>query len=385
VDKRQEETTPRGAEARPGDGARPEAGSWPGEEARPGQGARPSPRETPQAYLERLWKRGKEFLGVDVSILGGAMTWISTSGLVSAISNAGGFGVLAGGNMPPPLLKEEIRKTRELTDRPFGLNLITIAPNFKEHLRHALKIRFPYIILAGGLPPRSAVTQAKEEGVKVLCFAPTVEVARKLISLGVDALIIEGHEAGGHIGPVSTSVLAEQILPRTREVPVFVAGGIASGMLMIHYLMMGASGVQVGTRFAVAEESPAHPNFKKALLRAKAKDAMPTPQFDPRLKVIPVRALINEGTRDFATLQLGLVAQLERGQVTAEEAMLKLEEFWIGGLRKAVVEGDVERGSVMAGQSVGLVRKIQPVREIIAEFVETALTEIAKHRRTFGG
>ena len=339
--------------------------------------------ESPQAYLDKLWKRGREFLGVEFPILGGAMTWISTSGLVAAISNAGGFGVLAGGNMPIQLLKDEIRKTRGLTDRPFGLNLITIAPNFREHLKHALKSRFPYIILAGGLPPRSAITEAKDQKLKVLCFAPTVEVARKLISLGADALIIEGHEAGGHIGPVSTSVLAEQILPRTREVPVFAAGGISSGMLMIHYLMMGASGIQIGTRFAVAEESPAHPDFKKALIRAKSKDAVPTAQFDPRLRVIPVRALVNEGTRDFATLQLGLVAQLERGQVTPEEAAMKLEEFWIGGLRKAAVDGDVERGSVMAGQSVGLVRKVQPVREIIDEFVGIALEEIRKHRRIF--
>jgi enoyl-[acyl-carrier protein] reductase II len=342
-----------------------------------------STAESPRAYLEKLWKRGKEFLEVEFPILGGAMTWISTSGLVAALSNAGGFGVLAGGNMPIQLLKDEINKTRGLTDKPFGLNLITIAPNFKEHLKHALKARFPYIILAGALPPRSAITEAKERKLKVLCFAPTVEVARKLISLGADALIIEGNEAGGHIGPVSTSVLAEQILPRTREVPVFVAGGIASGMLMVHYLMIGASGVQLGTRFAVAEESPAHPDFKKALIRAKSKDAVPTAQFDPRLKVIPVRALVNEGTRDFATLQLGLVAQLERGQVNPEEAAMKLEEFWIGGLRKAAVDGDVERGSVMAGQSVGLVNKIQPVREIIAELVETALEEIRKHRKTF--
>jgi enoyl-[acyl-carrier protein] reductase II len=342
-----------------------------------------SAEESPRAYLDRLWRRGREFLEVEFPILGGAMTWISTSGLVSAISNAGGFGVLAGGNMPIHLLKEEISRTRELTDRPFGLNLITIAPNFREHLRHALKTRFPYIILAGALPPRSAITEAKERKLKVICFAPTVEVARKLISLGADALIIEGHEAGGHIGPVSTSVLAEQILPRTREVPVFVAGGIASGMLMVHYLMIGGSGVQLGTRFAVADESPAHPEFKKALIRAKSKDAVPTAQFDPRLKVIPVRALVNEGTRDFTTLQLGLVAQLERGQVTPEEAAMKLEEFWIGGLRKAVVDGDTERGSVMAGQSVGLVKKVQPVREIIEELVDTALEEIRKHGRTF--
>ena len=325
--------------------------------------------------LEKLFKRGREFLGVEYPILGGAMSWISESNLVSAISNAGGFGVIAGGNMPVHLLKDEINKTYDKTDKPFGINLISIAPNFRNHLEHVLDIQFPYVIFAGGLPPRDAITRAKQAGSTVMCFAPTVGIARQLINRNVDALILEGHEAGGHIGPVSTSVLAEQILPKTAEVPVFVAGGIGSGLMMMHYLLMGASGVQLGTKFVVADESPAHDKFKEAMLRATAKDAVPTAQFDPRVPVIPVRALNNEGTRDFITLQLGLVAQLEREALSPREAGLKLEEFWIGGLKKAAIDGDIDNGSLMAGQSVGLVVERKPVADIIQDLIEEAIEE----------
>jgi len=339
----------------------------------------------PGLLLEKLMRKGRDLLGVRFPVLGGAMTWLSTSPLVAAISEAGGFGVLAGGNMPPDLLAREIEATRRLTDKPFGLNLITIAPNFRRHLEQALEMRFPVIILAGGLPSKEAITRVKKAGSTLICFAPTVGIAHRLITMGADALIIEGHEAGGHIGPVATGVLAEQILPRTTEVPVFVAGGIGSGLSLAHFLLMGASGVQLGTCFAVAEESPAHPNFKKALIRAAAKDALPTSQFDPRLPVIPVRALVNEGVRDFNTLQLGLIAQLERGQLSRQEAAMKLEEFWIGGLRRAAVEGDVERGSVMAGQSVGLVKKVLPAAEILGDLLAEAEREIDRISRLCSG
>jgi enoyl-[acyl-carrier protein] reductase II len=329
----------------------------------------------PSELIDKLWQRGREFLGVEYPILGGAMSWISESKLVSAVSNEGGFGVLAGGNMPIDLFKDEIKKTSDLTDKPFGVNLISIAPNFRPHLEHVLEIEFPYIIFAGGLPPRDAISTVKQTSSKLICFAPTVGIAKSIIRSGVDALIVEGHEAGGHIGPVSTSVLAEAILPHTKEVPVFVAGGIGSGISMLHYLLMGAAGIQLGTWFAVAEESPAHINFKEALIKANAKDAVPTAQFDPRVPVIPVRAITNEGTVDFTTLQLGLIAQLERNAMTPRQAGEKLEEYWIGGLRKAAIDGDIEHGSVMAGQSVGLVDKIMPVREIIEMFVDQAIEE----------
>ena len=338
----------------------------------------------PRELIERLWSRGKEFLGVEYPVLGGAMTWISESTLVSAISNEGAFGVLAGGNMPPEMLMDEIKRTRDKTDKPFGVNLITIAPNFGKHLDHILKIEFPFVIFAGVLPPREAINQIRHTKSKLLCFAPTVGIAQNLIKRGVDALVIEGHEAGGHIGPISTAVLAEQILPRVDEVPVFVAGGIGSGVMMVHYLMMGAAGVQLGTKFAVAKESVAHDNFKRALLRAAAKDAVPTAQFDPRMPVIPVRALVNEGIRDFNTLQLGLIAQLERKAITAREAGYKLEEFWIGGLRKAAIDGDVKQGSLMAGQSVGLVKEILPVREILDQLIEEGVVEAEKILKRLG-
>jgi len=337
------------------------------------------------ALLDRLWGRGKDFLGVEYPILGGAMSWISESKLVSAISEAGGFGVIAGGNMPPDKLKDEIQKTGDATDKPFGVNLISIAPNFRSHLDLILELEFPYVIFAGGLPPRDAINQVKKTKSKLICFAPTVGIAQSLIKAGVDALIIEGHEAGGHIGPVSTSVLAEQILPKTKEVPVFIAGGIGSGLLMMHYLLMGASGIQFGTKFAVAEESPAHANFKEALIKASSKDALPTAQFDPRMPVIPVRAIANDGTRDFNTLQLGLVAQLERETITPQEAFVKLEEFWIGGLRKAAIEGDVEGGSVMAGQSVGLVKDVKSCKAIIEELLREAMEEAERINGHFCG
>ncbi len=325
--------------------------------------------------LEKLIARGRSFLGVKYPILGGAMSWISESTLVSAISNAGGFGVLAGGNMPVELLREEIEKTFEKTDKPFGVNLISVAPNFGAHIDYIANTKFPYVIFAGGLPPREAVSRAKRAHCKVICFAPTVALAERLVKSGVDGIIIEGHESGGHIGPVSTAVLAEQILPVIKEVPVFVAGGIGTGVMMLHYLLMGAAGVQLGTKFAVADESPAHDNFKNYLIRADAKDALPTPQFDPRIPVIPVRALQNEGTKGFATLQLGLVAQLERDAISSREAAQKLEEYWLGGLRRAVIDGDVENGSLMAGQSVGLVRDRLPAAVIIDKLLSEALSE----------
>jgi enoyl-[acyl-carrier protein] reductase II len=325
--------------------------------------------------LDKLFARGREFLGVEYPILGGAMSWISESKLVSAISNAGGFGVLAGGNMPLDLFEEEIRKTQELTDKPFGVNLITIAPNFKKQLNHVLEIEFPFIIFAGGLPPREAISRVKMSSSKVICFAPTVNLARTLIKMGVDALIIEGNEAGGHIGPVSTSVLAEQIIPHTTEVPVFVAGGIGSGLLMIHYLMMGASGVQLGTRFVIAKESIAHDDFKQAIIKGTSKDAVPCAQFDPRLPVIPVRSIVNEGTRDFTTLQLGLLAQIERGEMDSREAGEKLETFWIGGLKKAVIDGDIVNGSMMAGQSIGLATEVMTSKDIIADLIARGVAE----------
>ncbi len=329
-------------------------------------------------HLPKAWKRGTDFLGTRYAILCGAMTWVSEANLVSAISNAGGFGVIAGGNMPPEILVEEIRKTRAGTNRPFGVNMITVAPNFRSHIEIVVRERVPFAIFAGSIPSGKDIEQVKASGAKVLCFAPVLSLAKRLIKQGVDALIIEGNEAGGHIGPVATSVLAQEFLLSIREVPVFVAGGIGTGEMIAQYLSLGAAGAQLGTRFVVAEESIAHPRFKEAVLKAQARDAMPTSQFDPSLPTIPVRAIMNEGTQDFNRLQLDLVNEVKNGRLSREEGQVKLEEFWVGALRRAVIDGDVDRGSLMAGQSVAFAKKIEPVADIIAELVGAAERKLAE-------
>lgn len=329
-------------------------------------------------HLPAAWKRGTDFLGTRYAILCGAMTWVSEPALVSSISNEGGFGVLAGGNMPPDFLAGQIAQTRARTGNPFGVNLITVAPAFKEQIGVVVREKCPFVFFAGTIPSGKDISEVKAAGLKVICFAPTLPLATRLIRQGIDALVIEGNEAGGHVGPVATSVLAQEFLLNIKEIPVFVAGGIGTGEMIAQYLSLGAAGVQLGTRFVAAQECVAHPRFKEAYLKAAARDAMPTAQFDPSLPAIPVRAIVNEGTRDFNRLQLSLLNDLRGGAISREDAMAKLEEFWIGGLRRAVVEGDVEHGSLMAGQSVAFVKRIQPVREIIEELVAGAENALAR-------
>ena len=327
--------------------------------------------------LDALWARGRDFLGTELAVMGGAMTWVSERTLVAAISNGGGFGVLASGSMNPEQLAAEIDATRALTSMPFGVNLITLHPQLDALVEVCLDHGVKHVVLAGGLPPASAIKRLKEGGAKVVCFAPALVLAKKLIRMGVDALVIEGMEAGGHIGPVSTSVLAQEILPEVREIPVFVAGGIGRGEAMVSYLEMGAAGVQLGTRFVCAAECQAHPRFKQAFIRASARDAIPSVQIDPRFPVIPVRALQNAGTRRFQSFQAEIIERFTKGELDQKEAQLEIEHYWAGALRRAVVEGDVENGSLMAGQSVGMVTREQPTAEILEEMVAQAVAALA--------
>jgi enoyl-[acyl-carrier protein] reductase II len=332
------------------------------------------------SLLDALMARGAEFLGTRYAILGGAMSWVSERNLVAAISNAGGFGVIACGAMNPELLDREITETKARTDKPFGVNLITMHPQLSELIEVCTKHKIGHVVLAGGLPPGGAIAKIKESGAKVIAFAPALSLAKKLMRSGVDAIVIEGMEAGGHIGPVSTNVLAQEILPHVcNDIPVFVAGGIGRGEAIAAYLEMGAAGVQLGTRFVCATESIAHENFKKAFIRASARDAVPSVQIDPRLPVIPVRALKNKETERFAAKQREIAEHLDGKRLEMAEAQLQIEHYWAGALRRAVIDGDVETGSVMAGQSVGMVTKEQPTAEIIAELVAQA--EEALERR----
>jgi len=323
--------------------------------------------------LDRLSARGRALLGTRHAIMGGAMTWVSERNLVAAISNAGGFGVLACGSMKPEMLAAEIAATRKLTDKPFGVNLIVMHPQLSELAQVCLDGKVSHVVLAGGMPPGEIIKKLKDGGAKVIAFAPALVIGKKLVRSGVDGLVIEGMEAGGHIGAVSTAVLAQEILPAIREVPVFVAGGIGRGEAILSFLEMGAAGVQLGTRFVCARECVAHPEFKKAFIRASARDAVPSVQLDPRFPVIPVRALANKATAAFNAAQREIAGKVDRGELDMKAAQLEIEHYWAGALRRAAVDGDVENGSLMAGQSVGMVTREQTTAEIVDELVGQAL------------
>ncbi|MCK4986612.1 MAG: nitronate monooxygenase [Desulfobacterales bacterium] len=328
--------------------------------------------------VKKFFDAGRKFLECEIPIMCGAMTWVSDYKLVGAIGNAGGLGFLPGGNASVEVLGKEILATREYMDKPFGVNLITLAPVYPDQVQLASDLRCKVVMFAGSIPKESEIRKVQDAGAKVICFAPTAPLALRLIKMGTDALMLEGSEAGGHIGPVSLTVLLQQILYEVDTVPIFVAGGIATGRMMAHLLMMGAAGIQMGTRFVMSEECSAHPKFKDVFRKAKAKDATATPQFDSRLPVIPVRALKNEGTIEFGKLQLELLNKLDNQIIDREEAQFEVEQFWVDALKEATVNGDIVRGSLMAGQSVGLVSEIKPLKGIIDEMVQDAEAELQR-------
>ncbi|KMQ87787.1 enoyl-acp reductase [Lasius niger] len=337
---------------------------------------------TSEERLQAFCQRGCDFLGTRYSILGGAMSWVSERHLVSAISNAGGFGVLACGAMEPERLDEEIKATRALTKFPFGVNLITMHPKLEALIDVCLENNVSHIVLAGGLPREKVIKRIRDANVKVMVFAPTLALAKRLVRSGAQAIVIEGSEAGGHVGPVSLNVLAQEILPHLEDVPVFVAGGIGRGEAMLAYLEQGAAGVQLGTLFAASKESIAHENFKQSFLRANARDAVVTSQLDERFPVIPVRAIENDASKKFMKHQAQVIESYQDGKTSLKEAQLEIEHFWAGSLRKAVIEGDIENGSLMAGQSVGLVKELLSVEEIIGTLRDQALKAIEKKKHS---
>ena len=331
--------------------------------------------------LTPMFKRGSEFLGSRYPIICGAMTWVSEPKLVSAVCNNGCFGCIAGGNAPTDILAAQIEETRKLTSNNFGVNLITIAPAYKDHLAMLKDAQVPYIIFAGSFPRESEIIAAKATGAKVMCFASTISLADRMIRFGADAIILEGSEAGGHIGHVSSIILIQQLLFKYADtVPIFVAGGVATGKMMAHLLMMGAAGVQLGTRFVMTEECTVHPRFKEVFLHANARDAIATPQYDSKLPVVAVRALKNKGMQKFGALQLQLLRELEAGTIHRQQAQEEVERFWVGALRKAAIDGDVDNGSLMAGQAVGLMDKIMPIADMVKELLTDANNELISVR-----
>jgi enoyl-[acyl-carrier protein] reductase II len=258
---------------------------------------------------------------------------------------------------------------------PFGVNLIAFHPQLFELIDVCGQYNVTHVFLGGGLPSKEMISALEKYTIKTVAFAPSLLLAQRLVRNGAQAIVIEGSEAGGHVGPVSTQILAQEILPQLgKEVPIFVAGGIGNGHGVLSYILMGASGCQLGSRFVCTHESQAHDAFKNAFIRAQARDATLSYAIDERLPVIPVRALNNKASQAFITLQREVVKELEAEVLSLEEAKMKIEHFWAGALRRAVVDGDVEYGSVMAGQSVGMIRAKESCQEVIT----TLLTEMVE-------
>lgn len=320
----------------------------------------------------KLMERGSKILGSKYAIMGGAMTWISESNLTSALSNAGLFGVLASGAMDGDLLKEEIIATQQKTDKNFGVNIITMNPKINDLIDVCGERKVSHVILAGGIPEKSTIEKIHSYGLQVMAFAPSQIIAKRLFKQGIDALIIEGSEAGGHVGPLSTMILIQDILLNMKEYPIFVAGGILRGEIVAALLKLGAAGCQLGTVFACCKESTAHEDFKKAYFRASGRNAVLPVQLDKKFNIAPVRALENIATEEFVQKQREVLEKFEKGEVAANNGRLSLEHFWAGSLKRAVREGDTDRGSLMSGQIVELIKEERSIQEIIDQILKEA-------------
>ncbi len=320
----------------------------------------------------KLMERGTKILGSKYAIMGGAMTWISESNLTSALSNAGLFGVLASGAMDGNSLREEIIATQQKTGKNFGVNIITMNPKINDLIDVCGERKVSHVILAGGIPEKGTIEKIHSYGSQAMAFAPSQSIAKRLFKQGIDALIIEGSEAGGHVGPLSTMILIQDILLNLNEYPIFVAGGILRGELVAGLLKIGAAGCQLGTVFACCKESIAHENFKKAYFRASGRNAVLPVQLDKKFNIAPVRALENIATEEFVQKQREVLQKFERGEVAANNGRLSLEHFWAGSLRRAVREGDTDRGSLMSGQIVELIKEEKSIQEIIDQILKEA-------------
>lgn len=295
-------------------------------------------------------------LNIKYPIIQGGMANISSAELVAAVSNAGGLGIIGSGGWDGNRLREEIRKCKQLTDKPFGVNLMLMNPHCDE-LSDIVIEEGVSVVTTGAGSPGPYIEKWKAAGIKIIPVVPSVALAKRMARLGVDAIIAEGTESGGHVGELTTMSLVPQVADAV-ELPVIAAGGIADGRGFVAAIALGASGVQIGTRFLTATECPVHENYKLALIKAKDTDTVVT----GRSVGVPVRCLKNPMTREYI--------KLEHQGVSAEE----LEYLTLGSLRKAVLEGDTKSGSVMAGQIAGMLSQVQSVAEIIEDITTHAST-----------
>lgn len=288
-------------------------------------------------------------LNIKYPIFQGGMAWVSDSSLAAAVSNAGGLGIIAGGNAPASFVREEIRKAKELTDKPFGVNIMLLSENADE-LSEIVIEEGVKVVTTGAGNPGKYMEKWKKAGIKVVPVVASVALARRMERAGADAIIAEGCEAGGHIGKLTTMVLLPQVVDAV-NIPVIAAGGIGDGRGIAAVFMLGAKGVQVGTRFLVADECTIHDNYKEAVLKSKDIDTVVT----GRPTGHPVQVIKNKLAREYMNLE------------KENAPMEKIEELGRGALRKAVKDGDIENGSLMAGQISGLINKRQSAKEIIEE------------------
>jgi len=294
-----------------------------------------------------------ELLGIEYPIIQGGMAWTATAELASAVSNAGGLGIIGAGHMPTDLLREQIRNTKAATDRPFGVNLMLMTPHIDELVQLVLDEHVPVVTTGAGNPGKY-MDALKAAGIRVLPIAPSTALAKRLESIGADAIIGEGMEAGGHIGELTTMVLTPQLVD-TVAIPVVAAGGIADGRGVAAAFALGASGVQVGTRFMCAEECTIHPAVKQTVIKAKDRDTVVT----GRSTGHPVRVIKNKLSRQIEILD-------------RENKVDEIEMLGSGKLALAMRQGDIHMGSLMAGQAAAMVCSIQPAAEIVAEMMAEA-------------
>ncbi|MHB1005142.1 MAG: enoyl-[acyl-carrier-protein] reductase FabK [Chloroflexota bacterium] len=308
-----------------------------------------------------------DLLGIDYPIVQGGMAWIATAELAGAVSNGGGLGVVAAGNSPPDWVRREVRRVRELTDRPFGLNIMLMSPHAAGVVEVALEEHVP-VVMTGAGNPGPLIPRFNAAGILVVPVVASVALAKRLARAGAAALIAEGMESGGHIGEISTMVLVPQVVDAV-SVPVLAAGGFADGRGLVAALALGAQGIQMGTRFACTTECVVHPRYKERVLQARDRCTTTSGHSLGH----PVRALENAFTRRFQ--------ELERSNASKEE----IEKFGIGALRRGLIEGDVDNGSLMAGQVAGMIRDVRPCAEVIADIVAEADRILQKVSRLDGG
>ncbi|MBU3812051.1 MAG: enoyl-[acyl-carrier-protein] reductase FabK [Candidatus Niameybacter stercoravium] len=292
-----------------------------------------------------------DMLNIQYPIFQGAMAWIADHAIAAAVSEAGGLGIIAAGNAPADWLRAEIRALKEITSKPFGVNIMLLSPHAEDVAKVVVEEGVT-IVTTGAGDPGKYMNMWKEAGIKVIPVVPSVALARRMERQGADAVVVEGYEAGGHIGELTTMVLTPQVVDAV-NIPVIAAGGIADHRGFAAAMMLGADAVQIGTRFLVAKECTVHENYKQRVLKASDIDTVVT----GRSTGHPVRALRNKLSREFA--------KREKDGASVEE----LEALGAGGLRLAVVEGDVINGTVMSGQIAGMIKQEQTAKEMIEEIM----------------